>query len=205
MLYDDPEKLLESSSQAGKSKRGSRKKKGVHKKANQILKRNGLGPSGPHKKAAEKLVKHGLIDVGASKITKDNAKSILKQNLEGAKPEDFGSAKPKPKKSASGGKGKADSRQFYRSWEWKQLRYKVLKHYGARCMCCGSDYRPVVDHIKPVAKYWELRLEFSNCQVLCNECNMGKGRWDETDWRPTDQKEPEPLGENDLTYNWLPQ
>ena len=75
---------------------------------------------------------------------------------------------------------------FYRSWEWKQLRYQVLKERGVCCECCGATtadhLRIVVDHIKPIARYWHLRLDKTNCQVLCNDCNMGKGRSDETDW-----------------------
>ncbi|WP_165448650.1 HNH endonuclease [Rhizobium leguminosarum] len=71
---------------------------------------------------------------------------------------------------------------------------KVLQQYGARCMCCGStpEHKTVggepvaivVDHIKPLSKYWDLRLERGNLQVLCQECNQGKGAWDETDYRP---------------------
>lgn len=76
---------------------------------------------------------------------------------------------------------------FYRSWEWKELRYKVLKHYGRKCMCCGETKRVVVDHIKPRRRYPELALKFDNLQVLCNDCNMGKGAWDETDWRRMDE------------------
>lgn len=82
---------------------------------------------------------------------------------------------------------------FYKSWEWKRARYKVLKEYGPRCMLCGaergdigSDGDPVkicVDHIKPISRYWHLRLEQTNLQILCNECNMGKGAWDQSDWR----------------------
>jgi 5-methylcytosine-specific restriction endonuclease McrA len=87
---------------------------------------------------------------------------------------------------------------FYRSWEWRQLRMKVIKKHARRCMCCGSrpndltvDGQPVrlvVDHIKPISKYWHLRLVPSNLQILCDECNMGKGAWDETDHRTDEQK-----------------
>lgn len=85
--------------------------------------------------------------------------------------------------------------EFYRSWEWRTLRMEVLKEHGAVCQCCGTkpgdlgmDGSPVricVDHIKPLAKHWELRLERSNLQILCDECNQGKGAWDETDHRPS--------------------
>lgn len=87
-----------------------------------------------------------------------------------------------------------DRKSFYQTWEWKQLRYAVLQEYGPTCMCCGAqrgDKTPqgdsvviVVDYIKPVAKFWHLRLERTNLQILCNECNQGKGAWDQTDHRP---------------------
>lgn len=77
--------------------------------------------------------------------------------------------------------------EFYASWEWKRARYEALKRYGARCMLCGAKAedgaRICVDHIKPRSKYPLLQLDVNNLQVLCNDCNMGKGAWDETDWR----------------------
>jgi hypothetical protein len=78
---------------------------------------------------------------------------------------------------------------FLESFEWRQLRMRVLKRYGPVCMCCGatpaSSGEPMnVDHIKPRRKYPELALDFDNLQVLCHPCNHGKGNWDETDWRP---------------------
>lgn len=86
---------------------------------------------------------------------------------------------------------KADDRrniqQFYLSWQWKRLRYDVLKQRGRRCECCGATpddaVRIVVDHIKPIRHFWHLRLDQQNLQVLCDDCNMGKGSRDESDWR----------------------
>lgn len=82
---------------------------------------------------------------------------------------------------------------FYESWDWKKARYQVLQKYGPTCMLCGSTrqdldldgykVRIVVDHIKPLHKHWELRLDPNNLQVLCHDCNKGKGAWDETDHR----------------------
>lgn len=73
---------------------------------------------------------------------------------------------------------------FYRSWEWKQLRYQALQRYGRICSCCRTtDGKMVVDHIKPLRSHWSLRLSIGNLQVLCNSCNMGKGSRDHTDWR----------------------
>lgn len=53
----------------------------------------------------------------------------------------------------------------------------------------GNPVRIVVDHIKPISKHWHLRLDPDNLQVLCNDCNKGKGAWDETDYRPQSRQE----------------
>lgn len=91
---------------------------------------------------------------------------------------------------------KDEKTAFYASWAWRTLRMEVLKEFGARCMCCGAtpDHKDmsgnpvkiVVDHIKPIHNYWSLRLKKSNLQVLCDECNQGKGAWDQTDHRPSE-------------------
>ena len=77
--------------------------------------------------------------------------------------------------------------KFYASWEWKKARYQVLQRFGAKCMLCGatpeSGAKICVDHIKPRALDPALELDTDNLQVLCDDCNMGKGRWDQTDWR----------------------
>lgn len=74
--------------------------------------------------------------------------------------------------------------RFFLSREWAVLRYRALLEYGKQCMNCGeTEGQMHVDHIKPRSKYPELALEFSNLQVLCKPCNLGKGAWDETDFR----------------------
>ena len=100
-----------------------------------------------------------------------------------------------PKAPVQRGPSRFVKDDFYYSWEWRTLRMEVLKANGRRCQCCGATpsdtaldgkkVRLVVDHIKPLSKFWSLRLERSNLQVLCDECNQGKGAWDETDWRET--------------------
>lgn len=56
------------------------------------------------------------------------------------------------------------------------------------CQSCGATPESGavmnVDHIKPRKIYPELALTESNLQVLCHECNHGKGNWDMTDFRP---------------------
>jgi hypothetical protein len=76
---------------------------------------------------------------------------------------------------------------FYASWEWKQARYQAFLRYGRKCMCCGAageGAKLVVDHIKPISKFWDIRLDPENLQILCNACNMGKSKLDYTDFRP---------------------
>lgn len=76
---------------------------------------------------------------------------------------------------------------FYRSAEWKYLRYEALKAHGRRCGCCGATpedgIRLNVDHVKPIRHYWDLRLQMSNLQVLCADCNIGKGARHQDDYR----------------------
>jgi hypothetical protein len=103
-----------------------------------------------------------------------------------------GIATPSPVKSAKSSappssKSSNDKfKEFYASWEWKRLRYEFLKQQRRRCQCCGAmaadGAKIVVDHIKPIRRFWHLRLEISNLQLLCDDCNMGKGSHDYTDW-----------------------
>lgn len=90
-----------------------------------------------------------------------------------------------------------NSDDFLNSYQWKQLRMQVLLKFGAKCQCCGATAKTgaqiCVDHIKPRVRYPELALEFTNLQVLCGDCNHGKGNWDETDWRPSEGIQFDPL------------
>lgn len=76
---------------------------------------------------------------------------------------------------------------FLQTYEWRRLRMEAIKKHGRACQCCGampSPGKPInVDHIKPRRLYPELALSLDNLQVLCHECNHGKGNWDMTDWR----------------------
>jgi 5-methylcytosine-specific restriction endonuclease McrA len=84
---------------------------------------------------------------------------------------------------------------FYETPEWRKLRYEALVKYGAKCSCCGTtraDGKTIhVDHIKPRSRFPHLALTLSNLQVLCEDCNIGKGAWDHTDWRGSSQNPPE--------------
>jgi len=79
------------------------------------------------------------------------------------------------------------SDEFLRSYEWRRVRMMALKKYGAVCQCCGASPATGavmnVDHIKPRKLFPNLALDVSNLQILCHDCNHGKGNWDMTDWR----------------------
>jgi len=96
-------------------------------------------------------------------------------------------AKANKKKQYTTGKG------FYNSKEWLKIRVRVLEKYGCECMMCGRSKKNHgvvihVDHIKPRSKYPELELDINNLQILCDQCNIGKGNRYETDWRPEDDQ-----------------
>ena len=77
---------------------------------------------------------------------------------------------------------------FLQTYEWRRVRMMALKKYGPVCQCCGATPATGavmnVDHIKPRKLFPQLALDVDNLQVLCHECNHGKGNWDMTDWRP---------------------
>lgn len=66
------------------------------------------------------------------------------------------------------------------------IRYEVLKKRGAKCEACGRTPKDGVamhvDHIKPRRLFPKLEYSKANLQILCEDCNMGKGAWDHTDW-----------------------
>ena len=77
---------------------------------------------------------------------------------------------------------------FSKSVAWKAVRFEALKASNGGCCLCGRSNREHgvilhVDQIKPKSKWPELALTLSNLQVLCEDCNMGKGNRDDTDWR----------------------
>lgn len=78
--------------------------------------------------------------------------------------------------------------KFYKSLEWRVLRYKFLKESRGYCSICGRNAKHGailhVDHIVPLSKDWSRRLDETNLQVLCEDCNIGKLNTDAIDWRP---------------------
>jgi 5-methylcytosine-specific restriction endonuclease McrA len=82
---------------------------------------------------------------------------------------------------------KGRSQRFYASFPWRKLRYKVLSENDGRCQACGRSAKDGitlnVDHIEPLSKAWERRLDRTNLQVLCADCNHGKLNYEAKDWR----------------------
>jgi 5-methylcytosine-specific restriction endonuclease McrA len=78
------------------------------------------------------------------------------------------------------------AKESQRDRDWLALRYDALEKNNGCCCLCGRSYNGVVlnvDHVKPKSIYPELALAPENLQVLCEDCNLGKGNRYETDWR----------------------
>lgn len=75
-------------------------------------------------------------------------------------------------------------KEFYKTREWREVRYKALVKFGKKCQACGETSGYIhVDHILPRSKHPERELDINNLQVLCEACNIGKSNTDTTDWR----------------------
>lgn len=127
--------------------------------------------------------KKRLVEEGAERINdfpRAPQKLALRQNQPG-----FASQRaPRPDTGLS--PTETAIRDFYDSWEWKRLSFDLKLERGRKCECCGAAPPAVrihTDHVKPIRRYWHLRLDRANLQILCEDCNMGKGSRHETDFR----------------------
>jgi 5-methylcytosine-specific restriction endonuclease McrA len=80
--------------------------------------------------------------------------------------------------------------EFYRSSDWRRLRFDMLERNRGRygvltCECCLATTARQwhVDHVRPRSSHPELALEPANLQVLCQDCNVGKGIRQPIHWR----------------------
>lgn len=77
--------------------------------------------------------------------------------------------------------------EFMTSDGWRYVRYMALRKYGNHCKACGrgpeDSVKIHVDHIIPCSRAWDKRLDINNLQILCEDCNMGKGGSFADDWR----------------------
>lgn len=127
-------------------------------------------------------------DVEVNPLEMDFLSAVEKRKRKQAKRKKRTTRKPSPMKVSF-----AATDKFLETFEWRQMRMKALKKYGARCQCCGRSAKDgaviCVDHIRPRKLYPDLALELDNLQVLCDLCNHGKGNWDMTDWRSHDTED----------------
>ncbi len=156
------------------------------------IKRNVLTPS--QLKDSQELASHGRQILGCIGIVDlGSVESIVITPKKKSKDKKVPiSSKPKQQKTPARTEIDRKIRAFYKSYEWRQLRYMMLTVFGPKCRCCGKtpDAKIVInmDHIQPIRRFWDLRLDPNNIQVMCNECNHGKSNWDSTDWRTDSDK-----------------
>lgn len=88
---------------------------------------------------------------------------------------------------------------FLSTYEWRRVRMMALREYGPKCQCCGATPATGavmnVDHINPRKLFPHLALNLANLQILCHDCNHGKGNWDMTDWRAYEEPRVEVEGD----------
>lgn len=65
--------------------------------------------------------------------------------------------------------------KFYRSKEWKKVRWNALARNNFLCQRCFKMNRiksaELVHHITTIKLDWERRLDINNLEPLCNECH----------------------------------
>lgn len=140
-----------------------------------------LGTPTSFKKKNSFLKKRGVDLVRAIRAANENP------NAQAACIEAYIRAVPPIVRTRDEAPSETEIKAFYESWEWKRLSYQAKIKQGRRCQCCGSSPAEGAvihtDHVKPIRRYWSERLNPRNLQILCGDCNMGKGSWDETDFR----------------------
>lgn len=119
--------------------------------------------------------KHIEIDDRGRKVVSYNKLPLIRRQSEGER-------KLQIKKN---GPSRSMRTEFYQSREWKDIRVQAITIHGRQCQACGASPPDVVihvDHVKSLYLYWDLRLKIENLQVLCADCNYGKGS-DHIDFR----------------------
>ena len=78
-------------------------------------------------------------------------------------------------------KKKRARRKASRYTQQVEVREKVLKRDGYKCLKCGSTKKLTLDHI--VSVYNGGKNSIDNLQTLCNKCNAGKPPESRKDYR----------------------
>jgi hypothetical protein len=140
-----------------------------------VAARKADGPKKPSKKESKKDLRARLV---AMQALLDTAPAMAVAN---APPKPRPRPKPNQKPNPENDEFHAwvNSSAFLASFEWRQLRFSALRKYGPRCQCCGATPADGavmnVDHIKPRRNFPDLALDIDNLQILCGDCNHGKG------------------------------
>jgi 5-methylcytosine-specific restriction endonuclease McrA len=154
-----------------------------------------LGDTWPPRKGwIERAIKrdHTQADIDNFVLYADRSETVKsraheRKNRRAAKFADLEAKLKRGKTNPQWSSNQVASDDFLSSFAWRKARMQVLKRDGTRCACCGTspEHGAVmnVDHIKPRRLFPHLALDLDNLQVLCAECNHGKGNWDQTDWR----------------------
>lgn len=134
--------------------------------------------------ADDKEFKHPYVYDLKSKAKVENKKqAILNKKYKKTKKK----YKKKKKKKFKNKEDFIRSNDFLETYEWRRIRYKALKKSNGKCQLCGRSPKDGiilnVDHINPRKTHPEFALSIGNLQVLCHDCNHGKGNADNTDWR----------------------
>ena len=77
---------------------------------------------------------------------------------------------------------------FYQSHAWRTIRVDIIEEQEGKCQMCGRSFKEhgiaiTVDHIIPLSIDWSRRLDKTNLQLLCEDCNKGKGNRYSTTWK----------------------
>src|SRR5690606_30267844 len=84
------------------------------------------------------------------------------------------------------------SKNFFKSQHWRHIRLQALSKNDGSCEACGkrvADGAQLhVDHILPRSIYPEFALTLNNLQILCKECNFGKGNVNTTNFKRRNEK-----------------
>lgn len=89
---------------------------------------------------------------------------------------------PTERKPKAAKKPRKKKDPFYNSYEWKKLRYEILKRDNYVCALCGkgrNDYyedgitkvKLSVDHIIKRSEDHSKELDPENCRILCFNCH----------------------------------
>lgn len=64
---------------------------------------------------------------------------------------------------------------FYSSPAWRKKRVQIKRRDNAECVACGADVSAPgasrCDHIVPIDRAWERRLDDDNLRTLCIRCD----------------------------------